>query len=63
MPNFDAICKPKFLRERRVGVHSFQEQGAQMRAHSFHFQRVRAERNSKNMGALNTLQMVSTLTG
>ena len=45
----------KYFWERRVGVHSLEKLGAKMGANSFYYQRVRAERNSKNLGALNTL--------
>ena len=45
----------KYFWERRVGVHSLEKLGAKMVANSFYYQRVRAERNSKNLGALNTL--------
>ena len=38
-----------------MGAHSLEKLGAKMGANSFYYQRVRAERNSKNLGALNTL--------
>ena len=38
-----------------MGVHSLEKLGAKMGANSFYYQRARAERNSKNLGALNTL--------
>ena len=43
----------KYFWERRVGAHSLEKLGA----NSFYYQRVRAERNSKNLGALNTLEL------
>ena len=36
-------------------VHSLENWGVEMGAHSFFYKGVRAERHSKNMGALNTL--------
>ena len=50
----------KYFWERRVGVHSLEKLGAKMGANSFYYQRVRAERNSKNLGALNTLEIGDT---
>ena len=47
--------------ERRVGVHSLEKLGAKMGANSFYYQRVRAERNSENLGALNSLQISAFL--
>ena len=38
-----------------MGVHSLEKLGAKMGANSFNYQRVRAERNSENLGALNSL--------
>ena len=38
-----------------MGVHSLEKLGAKMGANSFYYQRVRAERNSENLGALNSL--------
>ena len=38
-----------------MGVHSLEKSGAKMGANSFYYQRVRAERNSENLGALNSL--------
>ena len=41
-----------------MGAHSLEKLGAKMGANSFYYQRVRAERNSKNLGALNTLAYI-----
>ena len=38
-------------------VHSLENWGVEMGAHSFFYKGVRAERHSKNMGALNTLDI------
>ena len=38
-----------------MGVHSFDKLGAKMGVHSFFWQRVRAVRHTKNMGAINGL--------
>ena len=38
-----------------MGVHSFDKLGAKMGVHSFFWQRVRAVRHTKNMGAINSL--------
>ena len=38
-----------------MGVPSLEKLGAKMGANSFYYQRVRAERNSENLGALNSL--------
>ena len=48
-----------------MGVHSFEKLGAKMGAHSFFWQRVRAVRHTKNMGAINGLHIygLSTLPG
>ena len=43
-----------------MGVHSFDKLGAKMGVHSFFWQRVRAVRHTKNMGAINGLK-ASTL--
>ena len=40
-----------------MGVHSLEKLGAKMGANSFYYQRVRAERNSENLGALNSLEI------
>ena len=40
-----------------MGVHSFDKLGAKMGVHSFFWQRVRAVRHTKNMGAINGLQI------
>ena len=39
-----------------MGVHSFDKLGAKMGVHSFFWQRVRAVRHTKNMGAINGLE-------
>ena len=44
-----------------MGVHSLEKLGAKMGANSFYYQRVRAERNSENLGALNSLQISAFL--
>ena len=44
-----------------MGVHSFEKLGAKMGAHSFFWQRVRAVRHTKNMGAINSLVAGSVL--
>ena len=44
-----------------MGVHSLEKLGAKMGANSFYYQRVRAERNSENLGALNSLLAPSDL--
>ena len=40
-----------------MGVHSFDKLGAKMGVHSFFWQRVRAVRHTKNMGAINGLAL------
>ena len=45
-----------------MGVHSFDKLGAKMGVHSFFWQRVRAVRHTKNMGAINGLQMLHIFT-
>ena len=42
-----------------MGVHSFDKLGAKMGVHSFFWQRVRAVRHTKNMGAINGLLFMS----
>ena len=41
-----------------MGVHSFDKLGAKMGVHSFFWQRVRAVRHTKNMGAINGLSFI-----
>ena len=41
-----------------MGVHSFDKLGAKMGVHSFFWQRVRAVRHTKNMGAINGLEKI-----
>ena len=43
-----------------MGVHSLEKLGAKMGSNSFYYQRVRAERSSKSLGALNTLRQLMT---
>ena len=58
MHPFEKRLKSRFLKERWVGVHSFDKLGAKMGVHSFFWQRVRAVRHTKNMGAINGLQNI-----